>query len=436
MKRFLLVLFLFSSHGLLASPAQESGSDQPTVTREEADHLAAASGIAATNLVAAIARLEPHRGPGASAALDFAVGNFHYQSGAFAPAIDAYQAALAKKPAFRSARMNLARLLLMRDDAEGALAELQQLAAGGQSDADLYLLMGHALLLTDAPVSAETAYRQSLLLRPRHFDTQMGLARALLPQRRPQECLALAGELLAHRPAQRELWALRADALLQLDQLREAAVCLETARRLGAVDAAMLATLGDLHIEAEQPEQALSAYQESFAATNATPARLLRAIEGFLLIQNAEGARTLAARLDGMAGPDGAKLDRDLQTQRLRMMGDLARLQGDATAARRHYEALLALDPLDGRALLRVAELHRAGDRLEDAALFCERAARMPGVQADALLLHAQIEVQRGAYPRAVSLIEAARVLAPGPRVDRYLEQVRRLAETVDGGGG
>ncbi len=436
MKRLLLLLFQFCAYALRASPAQDEAPAQPTVTRQEAGHLAAASGIAATNLVAAITLLEPHRGPRASAALDFAVGNFHYQSGELIPAIDAYRVALTKNPAFRSARMNLARLLLMRDEAEGALAELQQLAAGGQGDADLYLLLGHALLLTDAPVSAETAYRQALMLRPRHFDTQMGLARALLPQRRPQECVALAGELLSHRPAQRELWALRADALLQLERLREAAVCLETARRLGAVDAAMLATLGDLHIEAQRPEQALSAYQESFAATNATPSRLLRAIEAFLLIQNEEGARTLVARLDQMSGPDGAKLDRDLQIRRLRMMGDLARLQGDATAARQHYDALLALDPLDGRCLLRMAELHRASEQLEDAALFCERAARVPDVQADALLLHAQIEVQRGAYAQAVSLLEAVRVLSPGTQVDRYAEQVRRLAEAHAGDDG
>ena len=62
----------------------------------------------------------------------------------------------------------------------------------------------------------------------------------------------------------------------------------------------------------------------------------------------------------------------------------------------------------------------------------CERAARVKGFEADALVRHAQIEVRRERYGRAAELLENAQVFQNQPHVGRYLEQVRRLAVMDD----
>jgi lipopolysaccharide biosynthesis regulator YciM len=77
--------------------------------------------------------------------------------------------------------------------------------------------------------------------------------------------------------------------------------------------------------------------------------------------------------------------------------------------------------------LLILAELHREADRLEDAVMACERASRIQGFEADALILQGRIEAERERYARAVELLEAAQSFEDRPYVARYLEQLRRM---------
>ncbi len=91
--------------------------------------------------------------------------------------------------------------------------------------------------------------------------------------------------------------------------------------------------------------------------------------------------------------------------------------------------ALLEQSPLDGPGLILLGDVRRDGEEWDQAALAYERAARQEEVQVEALLRHAQMEVDRKRYARAVELLEAAVVEDPRPQVQRYLEQVRRLAE-------
>jgi hypothetical protein len=69
---------------------------------------------------------------------------------------------------------------------------------------------------------------------------------------------------------------------------------------------------------------------------------------------------------------------------------------------------------------------------LEDAAMTCERAPRIQGQETNALILHAQIEVERRHYTRAVTLLEATKAFKHQVHVQRYQKPVRRM---VDEGG-
>jgi tetratricopeptide (TPR) repeat protein len=402
---------------------------EPTVTPEESALLNTALRAAETNITQAIRMLQTRKRPEASPALDFAIGNLHFQSERLDEAAVAYEAALKTLPKFRGAIMNLGRVYLLQERTQDAIELYQRLVTDGQADADILLLLGHALLMENAPVSAESAYRQSLLLRPKHPDAMLGMAKALMQQERYAEGLALVGEILLRDPTNRELWSLRANACLSMGKHGEAMRAIEKARRLGCADTEMLATLGDLLLNHDQPEDALRVYEAAFAGDTPSMARMLRAIEGFLMVGDAQGATKMIARAEAAGERAGASLIERRETALLRLKAELAQQTEQFAGARALCEDVLKLDPLNGRTMLVLAELQQQAGRLEDAAMTCERAARVKGYEADALVRQARIEVQRERYDRAASLLEAAQTFEDQAHVARYLEQVRRMVD-------
>jgi tetratricopeptide (TPR) repeat protein len=423
------ILLTMAVGGAGVRGAEFSGGDpfEPTVTREESRLLNEAMELAETNATAAVRLLNEESRETRSPALDFAVGNFYFQADRLDDAASAYRAALEKLPRFRSAIMNLGRVYLLQERTAEAIELYRQLVADGQADADILRLLGHALMIEAAPVSAEAAYRQSLLLDPKEPEALLGLAKALLLQERFAEGLALVSEILRLDPTDGELWSLRANAALSMDRTDEAARVIEQARRLGAADDSMLATLGDLLLNRNQPEDALEAYEEAFGGGDPSFKRLLRAAEGFLSIGNEDGVERMMARAREALG--SAEAESEAALDLLRLEAEAARLGGRPDEAAARCEAILDRDPLDGRTLLILADLHAEAGRMEEGVIACERAARIPGFEADALVRQAQIEVERSRYRRAAELLEASLAFEDRPRVARYLEQVRRLAD-------
>jgi tetratricopeptide (TPR) repeat protein len=402
---------------------------EPTVTREESILLNRAMEMASSNSVLAIEMLQIKDLEHASPALDFAIGNLYFQREQLDKAADAYLAAIKKQSRFRSAIMNLGRVYLLQERTQDAIELYQQLVTDGQADADILVLLGHALLMENAPVSAESAYRQSLLLRPKHADAMLGMAKTLMQQERYAEGLALVGEILNRDPINEELWSLRANAYLSMGKHAEAVRTIEKARRLGCADGEMLATLGDLLLNRDQPEDALRAYELAFRKNTPTIPRVLRAIEGFLMIRDVNGAETMIARADEMSNAKHDQFSSTQKTTFLRLKAEFAQQMEHFSDAMNLCSEVLLLDPLDGRTMLLLAELQLGAGHLEDAVMTCERAARVKGYEADALVRQAQIEVQRERYSRAASLLEAAQTFKDRPHVACYLDQIRRMAD-------
>jgi len=415
--------------GARADSAGRRPSDpfEPTITREEGALLASVMAVAETNTAAAVGLLRDARTPDASAALDFVLGNLHYRDRDLAAARAAYEAALEKFPAFRGAIVNLGRVHLLEDRPAAAIDLYRRLVRDGIADADSVFLLGHALMMEDRPVPAEAAYRQTLLLDPRHAEARIGLAKALMRQARHSESLALVAELLRDDPVNRELWSLRANALLSAGDHDAAAQAIETARRLGCADAEMLAALGDLFLNRNQPADGLQAYESAFAAASPSAARVLRAAEGFLMIGDLPGADRMLERAAEMKAAGETPFDAAASLTLLRLRAERAQQAGDPDRALALCEEIARLDPLDGRTLLLIANLQQAKGRLEDAAMTCERAARVKGFEADALVLHAQVEVARDRYAEAIALLESAQAFRAQPHVARYLDQLRRM---------
>jgi tetratricopeptide (TPR) repeat protein len=398
-----------------------------TVTVAEAALLERVAALAATNRPAAIAILAAHERAKASAALDFNLGILRLQAGDLEKAAGDFSAALAKTPDFAAARLNLGRVHLLRDKPREALAALRSLAVSGESGGEACLLMGHAFLLAEEPVSAESAFRQALLLSPDALDPKFGLAKCLALQNRYAEAAALGAELIERDPGRRDLWVLRANAWVGMDKPKEAATALEAARRLGVADPTMLATLGDLYANSGQPAEAAARYGEALAKDRSVEARVLRGAEAMLAAGDGSRAESLLKAVEAAAGEDGKGWPEATRKAWLRARANLRSMRGETALALADLERLAALDPMDGQVLLRIGDGLRAAGKPEEALLAYERAARTRGTEGKALARQARIEVERGRYERAIGLLEAAVGFEENPDLSRYLEQLRRM---------
>ncbi len=422
--RGLAVVLLLSTMPVVAGMAPVRL--EPTVSAKEAGILADAAVVGATNATEAVALLRKRDLSKASAALDFAVGNFQFQTNLLAEAEVSYQDAITKLPTFRNARKNLGRVYLLGGQEAKAVTVCQALVEEGLADADVFLLLGHGLALQLHWVPAETAYRQALLLKTDSDDARSGLARCLVQQERYREARSLLRTMLESVPAREELWSLLANVNIALDESDDAIRALETARRLGCCSHSMLGLLGDLYLNAERAADAVASYEEAGMAGWRDHSRMLRAVEGLIMINEAAGA---AAILDSLKGDARILADPVLELKQMRLEAELAALQGNTETAVTLFRVLIERDPLNGKALLRQGELLQEQGDLGGAELSYERAGRLEGVQVDALVKRAQLAVQRERFDAAVNLLEAAEAIESRPNVARYLTQVRRLAE-------
>lgn len=385
----------------------------PTVKPSEARLLEAAYALASTNTPAAEALLRKACTTEASAAIDYALGNQLVTQQKSTDAETAFLNALKKAPDFHAARNALAHLYLTQDQPQKAIEQLSKLLREDTNNTQALMLIGHAYLQQNRLVSAESAYRQLLLLSANHYEARRGLIQCLLQQQRYPECRALLKELMA-KESKQELWGLAADLALAEEDYIAATSALETAHRLKLATPSMLARLGDLYLYRQMPTEALGAYQG--IAEKLTTQQRRHAAQSFLQSNQPQSAREMLVNMK----------DSDAETQRL--LADCARLENKPDEAITLYKQLLQHDPLNGAALISLADLQRS--IAPEKALFnYERAARQKGFEAKALLRQAQLEAERNHFPKAIELVVQAQTYDDAPDVDRYIKQLRALAD-------
>ena len=401
-------------------------SEEPTVSKEEAELLKGAVTLSGESPGAAIEMLSAKRTGKSSAAIDFALATLFFQKGDLSAAEKAYREALRKLPSFNRARANLARVLIQQDRLAEAEEVLRIILKSGKARPETLTLIGYTFLMRGESVPAESAYRQALLLKPDDISAYRGLAKCLIDQERYREAIGLLENILEKDPGNSQLWLLLANASVAIDKSDAAITKLECARYLKIASPEAMATLGDLYINRNQPHDALLAYREAFSSGKPSPGRMLRAAEGFVMLRDYRGAEEMIAKL----GLSTELLSRR-QTKRLhRLRAHLSYLKGDRKKAIASYRKLLEEDPLDVDALLALGDLYREECKLEEAVISYERASHIKGKEAEALVRQAQVEVERERYSKAVELLESALVFTHKKGVAKYLEQVRRLAKS------
>ncbi len=250
---------------VLVLAGRARAQEDPTVTAREAERMAAAQAVAATNPALAAIQIEAGLDKESSPALDFAAGNFRFMAHDLPAAEQAYARALDKRPGFRRARENLARVYLATTNPAAARTVLQPLLAVAPPDPTAFLLMAEACRQAGQWVSAETFARQALVLGAEPRDALSALIQSLWAQDRRPETKAALDELLQTDPYLADAWRWRAQLAVAAGDLATAAAALECARRLGLAAPELLLAAGDLYARLGLAAEAMACYEAVLA---------------------------------------------------------------------------------------------------------------------------------------------------------------------------
>lgn len=400
---------------------------EPRLTESDRDALRRVMEFLAADRTAdALEVVHESGGPDASAVFDFTLGNIHFENDSLNQAATAYRAAVAKFPKFRRAWRNLALVHTRQSDFESAADGFAMVIELGGGDPVTYGLLGIAHTNLGRDVAAESAFRMALLLDPTTSEWSTGLARSFFNQRRFADAVAHCDAMIAADPERADLWLLQANAYIGMGDATSAAQNYELVDRLGGSTVASLRTLGDIYVNEGLFDEAAGAYARSFALDpGADPADAIRTAQ--ILARRGASAPTERV-VAAIETHFGERLDDADRKELLKLRARLALIEGAGEEEVRLLEEVVALDPLDGEALMLLGDHARRGDDAERAIYYYERAAHLEGFEAEAKVRHAQILVKRGDYDDALRLLARAQDLRPLDNVADYMDRVERVA--------
>lgn len=356
-----------------------------------------------------------------------------------------FLSAITKFPRFLRAHQNLGLLYTRSNQTRKAVAHLTKAIALGQADEQLFGLLAYCHMQNGNPLSAETAYRSAIMLGPKTLDWKMGLARALFAQQKAAEAVALLDELLKDEPGKTDLWSLQAMAHLANKQPLKAAENLEILALLGKATTENLNMLGDIYVNEAIYSLAARAYLGALMTTPppATPDAALRA--GEVLAQR--GAYAEAKQVLGGIDETFGKLDEATHVRRMKTRARIAMAEEAFDEGVRILKEMVNANPLDGEALMQLAEHHykRASEdrgpseenRIQ-AIFYWERALKVAAVEAEAGVRLAQALLAQSAadadkskraekVQRGIELLKRSQELKPRESVGRYLADLERM---------
>jgi len=295
----------------------------------------------------------------------------------------------------------------------------------GAQGADVYGLIGYCYLNEGNASAGLRAYEQALFFAPDSRDWRMGKVQALSNLGRHTDVIAMIDQLVEDFPEQTELLMLQANAFIALDRREDAAATLEIVRSRGAATAASLILMGDLYLNFLQPDLALESYREAVADHELPAGRILQIARRLAASRSWTEVDHFieAAQTSGLEGLTSAQ---ELEMLNLMAQSDLA--QNRAAEAAERLEQVVSRDPMNGEALMLLADYHWKENEIERAETYYERATQIPDSAPDALVQHARMLVSVREFRQAAGLLERAQMMRPQSHVGQYLEQVAAAA--------
>jgi len=399
---------------------------EPKVTALERQELEKILTLMATDTEAAMAALRKAAAPESTAVFDFTLGNLHFQRDELEAAAASYQTAVAKFPSFRRTWKNLGLIAVRQSRFDDAIKAFSRVVELGGADGLTYGLLGYAYAAQGVATSAESAYRNAVLLQPDVLDWKLGLTQSVLKQRKYGEAVTLCDELIAKFPDRADFWIIQANAYVGLNQPMKAAENFEIVQRMGKATPSSLFMLGDIYANEGMVDLASRAYRNAVDLDpQQAPTRPMRCVEIVAQRGGTSQAKELARHLREVFAENLDEVDK---TKLLKIEARIRVAEGDGVEAVETLEEIVSLDPLDGEAILLLAQHYTKANDPGKAIFYYERAEGLEAFEADARLRHAQILVGQSRFQDAVPLLKRVQEIKPREDVGRYLEQVERLA--------
>jgi tetratricopeptide (TPR) repeat protein len=375
-------------------------------------------------------------------AIDFTLANFLVQEGKMNESIKYYVSAIRKFPDFLRARKNLGLIYVQDGNFSEALPHLVKCVELGGAEGDLYGLIGYCYLNGELYASALDAYRMALIFEPNSKDWRLGKAQCLISLEKYDDAIAMLTELIQMDRSKKEFWLFQANAYLASEKSTEAAANLYLVDLMNQADTNSKLLLGDIYVTLELPHLAVPQYLEVLESEEKLlVSKAVRIVEVLARSTNWKEASEVSPKIkekysDQFSPEEANKFD----SLRAEILFALDRKEEAVKA----LEELVQRDPLNGRVLLLLAghystnfrenldkDQNKADEFAAKAIFLYERAANLDdtAVKSSALMRHGQILVRQKKYSNAVKFLERSNALKPRDSLEKYLEQVRRLAD-------
>lgn len=308
----------------------------------------------------ALALLEEGKNDASSALYYFMTANIHLQRDNLAGAASDYKIAVDRYPKFRRAWRNMALVMVRQGEFEQARDAFIRVIELGGADADIYGLLAYTYSSMGDSLAAESAYRMANLLDPGEKNWKMGLARSFFRQQRYADAVALCDQLIADDPDNADLWLLQANAYIGLNKPLRAAENYEIVDGIGKSTVESLSMLGDIYINEGLFGPAVTSYSRAMEMVDpddVSPVltRVLRASQVLSARAAVEETKSLIKRIEVL---HGEQLSGDDRKALLKLRARIAVAEGASEEQVRVLQEIVALDPLDGEALILLGQHH------------------------------------------------------------------------------
>lgn len=380
-----------------------------------------------------------------SAIIDQIIGSVYYQLGGLSEneanreryyqlAETNLRKAIERFPNYRQAHKNLANLLFQQDKPDEALPHFIKALTLGDRDPLTYGFLAAIYYQNQQFSAAETAARNSIMLNPDIPDFRRILGLTLFQQERYAEARAVFEELLQERPSDAFYWQMIANTLINTNQIDEAAQMLEIVRFMDKADAQTLLLLGDVYMNKNMIADAAAAYTDALAKTRQSEAPLpdvstyIRPVE---TLNNYQAYDLAMALLDQVEAVYGGELSQQQRIDILALRSEINLSGGNIEEAAQNLRDILQSDPMNGRALLSLADHYATQPAPEGATDAERRQFEAENVQRALDLYNRAQELRYTGDPSDLEIARSAyigegQLLTRQRRLDEALEALRQ----------
>jgi len=346
-----------------------------------------------------------------SAALDLLLAQIQLQAEDVEAALENFKSAVEKHPNFARAYHGMAVAYVRLEQHDQALRYFTKAISLGMVDAYIYGYLGYTYTKLENFHAASVAYEQALILQPEEGQWKNALLYAYSQSGQIKTASVLVEQLLKQDPANVQLWLHRTQIKMNEDDKLQALSSIEMAIRLGDNDPKNLNLCAQLHLSSGSINRAVSLLQNSWQITQDKFA-LNQAIDYLLFNKNYDSANQLIENI--------ASQSQSMSTMELSVLstsrGRISQHQGDITQAYNYFDQALKYDPINGKALIKLAQIQRQRNSKYSAEMLLLRAAQIDEVRVEALSEHADIAMKDGRYQEALRFMREALQASPNNR--------------------